>query len=180
MINEKGLCAAMKSAWRNGGYEVAGYGENNMIFINGYGWCAAAPQRQLSRRALALLVEHVGQIPTAEAFRVQKNTGAQGVLMDMALEAKDTISRLLSEENAAEIRQSAMTWKGWQVWQKTDDQQVMAYDGALVAIGEGDPELYGNMLVWDEGGELAVVLPGSNVLDNALREVLEQTILVGE
>lgn len=54
MINEKGLCAAMKGAWRVGGYEVVGYGEEPMLFINGYGWFAAAPVRQMPRKVLAL------------------------------------------------------------------------------------------------------------------------------
>lgn len=180
MINEKGLCAAMKAAWRVGGYEVAGYGEENILFINGYGWCVAAPQRQMPRRALALLVEHVGQIPTAEAFRVHKKEGAQSIIMDMALEPKDGIERLLGEEDAIDIRQTAMMWKGWRVWQKPETQTVLAYDDALTAIGEGEPDAFGNMLVWDEGGELVCVLPGKDVLDTALRELLEQTMLAGE
>lgn len=180
MIYEKGLCAAMKAAWRSGGYEVAGYGEGNTLFINGYRWCAAAPQKQMPRKVLALLVEHVGLIPEGEAYRVHKKEGAQAIMMDMALEVKDGVEKLLSEEDAAEIRQTAMTWKGWRVWQKPETQTVLAYDDALTSIGDGDPDAFGNMLVWDEGGELVCVMPGSDVLDTALRELLEQTMLAGE
>lgn len=57
---------------------------------------------------------------------------------------------------------------------------MLAYDDALTAIGEGEPDAFGNMLVWDEGGELVCVLPGKDVLDTALRELLEQTMLAGE
>lgn len=180
MIYEKGLCAAIKAAWRTGGYEVAGYGEGNTLFINGYGWCAAAPMKQMPRKVLALLVEHVGMIPMGGAYRVQKKEGAQAILMDMALEAKDHVAKLLSEEDAEVVRQTAMTWKGWRVWQKHRDQKVLVFDDALTAMGEGEPDLFGNALIWDEGGELVVVLPGSDAMDTALRELLEQTMLAGE
>lgn len=180
MIYEKGLCAAMKSAWRTGGYEVAGYGEGNTLFINGYGWCVAAPQKQMPRKVLALLVEHVGLIPEGAAFRVHKKEGAQAIMVDMALEAKDSVARLLSEEDAAEIRETAMTWKCWRVWQKPENQRVLAFDDGLTAMGDGEPTLYGNMLVWDEGGELVCVMPGKDVMDTALRELLKQTMLAGE
>lgn len=101
-------------------------------------------------------------------------------MVDMALEARDRMEELLSAEDGAEVRQSAMTWKGWQIWQKTENQRVLAFDGALAAIGDGEPELYGDTLVWDEGGEVAAVLCGKDVVALPLRELLEQTILVGE
>jgi hypothetical protein len=180
VIGEKGLCAAMKAAWRAGGYEVVGYGEGNTLFINGYGWCAAAPQKQMPRKVLALLVEHVGLIPEGAAYRVQKNEGTQAIVMDMALQAKDAVARLLSEEDAEVIRETAMTWKGRRVWQKAKNLTVLAYDGSLTNIGEGEPDAFGNMLVWDEGGEMVCVMPEPDVLDLSLRELLEQTMLAGE
>ena len=66
------------------------------------------------------------------------------------------------------------------MWQRPETQTVLAYNDALTAMGDGEPEAFGNMLVWDEGGELVCVLPGSDVLDTALRELLEQTMLAGE
>ena len=180
MIYEKGRCAAMKAAWRTGGYEVAGYGEGNTLFINGYGWCVAAPQKQMPRKVLALLVEHVGVIPEGAAYRVQKNEGTQAIVMDMALQARDTVAQLLSEEDAEVIRQTAMTWKGRRVWQKAKNLTVLAYDDGLTSMGDGEPDAFGNMLVWDEGGELVCVMPETDALEQSLRELLEQTMLAGE
>lgn len=180
MINERGLCRAMKSAYRSGGYEVAGGGEENTLYINGYSWYVAAPQKQMPRKMLALLVEHVGCIPTGEAFRVHKNDGAQAIVLSMALQTQNGWAKLLDQEDATEIRQTAMTWKGWNVWQKTETGTVLAFDGDLTALGFGKPALHGNALVWDEAGELVCVLPGKDVLDMALRELLEQTMLTGE
>ena len=180
MINEKGLLRAMKSAYRGGGYEVAGCGEENELFINGYSWCVKVPQKQCPRKVLALLVEHVGLIPEGEAFRVQKLDGAQTIVLSMALQSKNSLCELFRREFPKDIRQTAMTWKGWRIWQKSDTGTVLAFDGALTALGLGDPVLRGNFLVWDEAGEVVCVLPGENVLDMALRELLEQTMLAGE
>ena len=54
----------------------------------------------MPRKVLALLVEHVGLIPEGAAYRVQKNEGTQAIVIDMALQAKDAVARLLSEEDA--------------------------------------------------------------------------------
>lgn len=180
MINEKGLLRAMKNAYRGGGYEVAGYGEENTLFINGYSWCVAVPQKQCPRKVLALLVEHVGLIPEGESFRVQKGEGAQDVLLSVALGPKNRLGKLLSEEEPEEIRKTAMTWKGWRIWQKTDSGIVMAFDSGLTAIGLGLPETYGDFLVWDEAGEVVCVMPGKDVLDLEFRELLEKTELAAE
>lgn len=181
MINEKGLLRAMKNAYRGGGYEVAGYGEENNLFINGYSWCVAVPQKQCPRKVLALLVEHVGLIPEGgDAFRVQKAEGAQCVLLSAVLGPKEGLKRLMHNEGAEEIRKTAMTWKGWRIWQKTDSGVVMAFDSGLTAIGLGEPDTYGDFLVWDEAGEVVCVMPGKDVLDLEFRELLEKTELAAE
>ena len=180
MINEKGLLRAMKNAYRSGGYEVAGYGAENMLFINGYSWCVVVPQKQMPRKVLALLVEHVGCIPTGDAFRVHKNDGAQAIVLSMALQSKNGLYERLKTAFPVDIRQTAMTWKGWRVWQGVDSGEVLPFDGALTVIGMGDPVLRGNLLVWEEAGELVCILPGNDVLDMALRELLKKTMLTGE
>lgn len=180
MINERGLLRAMKNAYRGAGYEVAGYGEENTLFINGYSWCVAVPQKQCPRKVLALLVEHVGLIPAGDAFRVQKGEGAQVILQSVALSPKNRLKRLLGEEHPVEIRKTAMTWKGWRIWQKTESGVVMAFDSGLTAIGLGEPETYGNFLVWDDGDEVVWVMPCNDVLDLEFRELLEKTELAAE
>ena len=57
---------------------------------------------------------------------------------------------------------------------------MLAYDDGLTSMGDGEPDAFGNMLVWDEGGELVCVMPESDVLELSLRELLEQTMLAGE
>lgn len=180
MINEKGLLRAMKNAYRGGGYEVAGYGEENTLFISGYGWCVRVPQKQCPRKVLALLVEHVGLIPEGEAFQVRKGEGAQDILLSVALGFENRVARLMGDDLPVKIRKTAMTWKGWRIWQKVESGIVLAFDSGLAAIGLGDPMARGDFLVWDEAGEVVCVMAGTGVLDLEFRELLEKTELTGE
>lgn len=77
MIDERSLTRAMKESWRGGGYEVAGYGDGNgrMLFLDGRAWAALLPRRTCPRKVLALLAEHLGEIPEASAYRVSQEHG---------------------------------------------------------------------------------------------------------
>lgn len=172
MIDERGLLAAIKDAWRTGGYSVVGNGGE--LVLQGSGWLAVLPRGIVPRKVLALLVEHLGEIPESAAWKVYKKQGAQAQMVDMALEAVDTIRRELeSESNPREAHRTAMTWKHWEVWQ-TEDLKVATFDPALVAMGVGDAMAYGQRLVWDDEGGLLVVAPRRDDIEDALRQRLEQ------
>lgn len=74
MIDERGLVAAIKDTWRHEGYAVAGYGsgDERVLCLNGASWLAVMPRRTTSRKVLGLLAEHLGDIPDATAWTVQK------------------------------------------------------------------------------------------------------------
>lgn len=172
MIDERGLLAAVRSAWRGGGYEVVGNGQE--LVLRGQGWLAVLPRGIAPRKVLALLVEHLGEIPEGTAWKGYKKQGAQAQMVDMALEAVDTIRRELeSEPNPREAHRTAMTWKNWEVWQ-TEDLKVATFDPNLVAMGVGDAMAYGQRLVWDDEGGLLVVAPRRDDIEDALRQRLEQ------
>ena len=160
MIDERSLARAMKESWRGGGYEVAGYGDGNgrMLFLDGRTWAALLPRRTCPRKVLALLAEHLGEIPEASAYRVSKNTGAQNQMMDMPLGTLDKLQREVAEGKGEEILRTNMVWKGREVWQK-ENLRVLAFDAALTEIGFGEPLAYGNMLVWDDEGGMVFILP---------------------
>ena len=179
MIDERSLLAAIKDAWRTGGYSVVGNGGE--LVLQGSGWLAVLPRGIVPRKVLALLVEHLGEIPDAAAWKVYKKQGAQAQMVDMALEAVDmaleavdTIRRELeSEPNPQEAHRTAMTWKNWEVWQ-TEGLKVATFDPSLVAMGVGDAMAYGQRLVWDDEGGLLVVAPRRDDIEDALRQRLEQ------
>lgn len=172
MIDERGLLAAIKDAWRTGGYSVVGNGSE--LVLQGCGWLAVLPRGIVPRKVLALLVEHLGEIPEGTAWTVYKKRGAQAQMVDMALEAVDTIRRELEgEPNPREAHRTAMTWKNWEIWQ-TEDLKVATFDPALAAMGVGDAMAYGRRLVWDDEGGLLVVAPRRDDIEDALRQRLEQ------
>ena len=172
MIDERSLLAAIKDAWRTGGYSVVGNGGE--LVLQGSGWLAVLPRGIVPRKVLALLVEHLGEIPEGAAWKVYKKQGAQAQMVDMALEAVDTIRRELeSEPNPREAHRTAMTWKNWEVWQ-TEGLKVATFDPDLVAMGVGDAMAYGKRLVWDDEGGLLVVAPRRDDIEDALRQRLEQ------
>lgn len=73
MIDERGLLAAVRSAWRGGGYEVVGNGQE--LVLRGQGWLAVLPRGIVPWNVLALLVEHLGEIPEGAAWKVYKKQG---------------------------------------------------------------------------------------------------------
>lgn len=76
VINEKGLCAAMKAAYKkkSTGYKVAArISENGTeeIVLSAPGWTAIITRENAPRKVMALIVEHVGDLPQAgQAFQV--------------------------------------------------------------------------------------------------------------
>ena len=178
MIDERSLTRAMQEAWRGSGYDVAGYGDGTgrMLFLDGGTWAVLLPRRNAPRKVLARLAEHLGEIPEASAYHVSKAGGAQNQMIDISLSTLDKLQREVAEGKAERICRSNMVWKGREIWQKTD-MKVLAFDPALAEIGAGDPEAYGETLVWDDEGGMAFVAPETGVVDETLRALLEQTPL---
>lgn len=180
MIDERGLLSAMKSTWRSEGYTVAGYREDGerVLCIHGASWLAAIPYSAISRKVLALLVEHLGEIPDGAAWTVRKGAGVQGRIMDVVLTRLDGLRRHIEEGEEELILRTNMTWKGYEVWQRPATLKVTAYDPELVDVGVGDPRAYGDMLVWDDEGGLVVILPGQDVIGDELAAAMERLPLV--
>ena len=179
MINEKALCAAMKDAYRNGGYEVMGIGKENTLVINGKMWCAAAPQTRMPRKVLALLVEHLGEIPRGQAAIVRKKEGVQTMVVDMAMERWEKLQKL-TKTAAEELRPTPMTWKGREVWQ-TEALRVLAYDSELSALAlaaENVRQVHGDLMVCQEADTL-VSVRAADVIDDTMRATLETMMLCG-
>lgn len=175
MIDERGLVAAIKDTWRHEGY---GSGDERVLCLNGASWLAVMPRRTTSRKVLGLLAEHLGDIPDATAWTVQKGRGAQSQMMDMVLGHMDNLRRRIAESDGETILRTNMTWKGYEVWQRPATLKVTAYDPELVRIGVGDPRAYGDMLVWDDEGGLVVILPGRDIIGDELAAAMERLPLV--
>jgi hypothetical protein len=166
MINEKGLCACMKDAWRDGvgGYTVSVVGEE--MTIRASAWIAQMPLGLVPRKALALLVEHIGSIPeSGEAFRCAKKLGAQAVIA--AVEAQ--VCSVGLPQSAGEAKVTQLHYKSKSVWQDTETLQIVAVNPELLRLvdHETDAEATirqeriseygdGNVLVWEDNCTIVI------------------------
>lgn len=123
VINEKGLCAAMKDAFkkRSTGYKVAAQiteaGEKQII-LAAPGWTAIIARENAPRKVMGLIVEYLGDLPKdGDAYQVQdKQTQAE--IFDMAV--PDTPNPVAG----AEVKRTNLAYMGYQIWQRTDNHSV--------------------------------------------------------
>ena len=79
IIEEKGLVKAIKIAYRHGGYTVLNQGGEVTIYTEG--WFVRCLWTKLPRKALAIIVEHMGMIPDdGEAMAIEKDDQPQAVM----------------------------------------------------------------------------------------------------
>lgn len=123
VINEKGLCKAMAEAYRkkNAGYKVAlrhGKDEELELVIAGPGWVATFNRENAPRKVLALIVEHLGDLPKlGEAFQVEKKA-AQAEILHLA------IPELPEGTTKYACKRTQITYSTYRIWQRVDDRRV--------------------------------------------------------
>lgn len=175
MINEKRLCAAMKEAYKGGGYTV--YTATGDIYLRGLSWLVRMPVEDLPRKALALLVEHMAIIPKErEAYRNSKAGGVQSIIADTELEFHINFSVPVAAKEMARI--TKLSYDGRDIWQGVGSGQVLAvepdYQG-IVTMGADSTAYLGQfgetkVLVIDDGDISAAV--GAYRLDVATEDKL--------
>ena len=123
VINESGLCAAMKKAFqkKSTGYKVAAQlspkGERELV-LSAPGWTAAISRENAPRKVLALIVEHVGDLPDeGMAYQVQ-DKNVQTEIYNMAV--PDASASVTSYK----VKRTKLTYEGYQIWQRVDNLQV--------------------------------------------------------
>ena len=124
VVSEKGLVELMKDAFKkkSTGYKVAcRMTEQNEceIIVAGPGWTAIIERENTPRKVLALIVEHLGDLPMpGQAFQVQdKQTQAE--IFEMAV--PELPFMLATKE---QIARTQLTYKGCRVWQRSDNLNV--------------------------------------------------------
>lgn len=177
MIEEKALCAAMKAAWRERGYEVYATGDTLVITTDEMG--VEMGRRNVSRKVLSLLALHLGEIPDGTAYSVKKS-GAQQEMLDVAMNHWDGVRNRVDSAERHILRRTPLDWKNRGVWQEDDIGTVHTFDPALSDIIEAMPEgieMADGLMVCDDGGGLAVIYPAEGVMTDAVRGLLEQVTL---
>lgn len=136
VINESGLCAAMKDAFRkrSTGYKAALRrlpGENPEIILSTQDWTVILDRENAPRKVLALLVEHLGDLPQSrKAFHV-KDGDVQTEIYQMAV----------PDEAAAQldvaVKRTQITYMGHVLYQREDTGEVYMIPQKLENLLDG-------------------------------------------
>ena len=161
LISESGLARRLKLAYRSmGGYTVYNDGDSMMVYTDM--WLVRAQRQLFPRKALAVIVEHIGDLPDAGvAIYTAKDTPPQDVFSDVARE--DALGWMCADRGA-EVALAPVVMQGAQVFQPRGGGECWGCAvGTLEAI-DGDesnmPEaavLGADRLLWEAPGEMVVI-----------------------
>lgn len=155
IVNEKGLIRAMKEAYKGLGYNVAA-GDNdsgieNIIIATNF-WAVVIEKKNLPRKVLGLIAEHVGDIPKlGEAFQVKKK--------EPQTEIYEIATRVLRDIHAGDkplklVKRTDLTLGCYQLWQRKDDLRIFKLDPELediILLSRGTVRIVGDdMLMIDD------------------------------
>ena len=181
IVDGKALASAMREAFRNSGYEVAGHATENggYMMIKGPTWIVNIQRKSVDRKVLGLIAEHIGQLPyTGEAWRTNKNEGVQTLLMDVAVQASREIEKKIKNGCAECFERTEITYKGMEVWQSQETMRTVLLSPELTRLNQ-DHDIpvcvNGDMLVWsDPNGMLAVMIKKTTDENKIAMEFLGQ------
>lgn len=168
LLSEKGLTRALKDAYKGSGYTINNTEEQVQIYTGR--WYIRATWDKFPVKALATIVEHMGQLPTEEgAWNLSKAGDPQSVMQTKVGEDVARWELGNDQEPGVQVMVVPVTFGGMQVLQARmkgyDCYGVHTADLGIVNHGER-PETAalarGNDIVYKESGEddVLVVLQG--------------------
>lgn len=153
MINEKGLCKILKSAYKGSGYTIipqtfladgpAGGYRSNEIVLNGSTWAIRCLTVDLPSEAAVQIVKDAGYLPV-EAMLIQKGAPNQ-LVMEQTATARYGMLQRQGEEVLAMKKIPVIFKERWQLYQ-TEKGSVHAFDLELLNLidfkGWDPPQLH--------------------------------------
>lgn len=132
IINEKGLIKIMKEAHKGYGYSVAATNDSigvESIIIITKRCVVVGNKKKMPRKVLALIVEHMGDLPVpGEAYQIRKDQ-PQTEIFDAAAQ---TLKEIHSDNKPLTlIKRTDLTLGGYRLWQRKDDLRIFKLDPAL-------------------------------------------------
>lgn len=160
IIEEKGLEKAIKAAYRHSGYTVLNQGGEVTIYTEG--WFVRCLWTKLPRKALAIIVEHMGMIPDdGEAMAIEKDDQPQAVMAGIV---SDDVAGWMGGEAASMASYVPVTFRGYQLFQEVNGRQAYGVDPTALAIVErataemGTAAISGGRaLTWSHDGETVML-----------------------
>lgn len=156
MINERALLSALKEEWKGAGYTVGRTGEE--LLLKGIGWTLRCTMEVLPRKVLALLVEHLGEIPGGgDCWNVSKKSGSQTAILQVA----DTEFQEAMGAQGNKAAPTRLTFGGWRVWQEEESLRVLLMNEDLTSIvvlpKDSEARATGRGIVKDAGPDVLQV-----------------------
>lgn len=138
IVSEKALLRAMKEDYRGVGYTVAKRytpTDGSVLIIQGTGWLVEINWDNVPPKVLALIVEHLKNLPaTGEAFTVQKKE-TKTTIYDMV----DDMPDQNTEAPVIRVHRTDLMYKSFEVWQKDNNNGCLLIpcDSAEMLIDHG-------------------------------------------
>ena len=125
VVSESGLLKAMKEAWKSVGYKVANRDSGGVeeIMIGAPGWVVLIEKKNMPRKVLGLIAEHVGQIPEpGEAFQVSKKA-TQTEIFHVSMQLLEGMKN--DEKVHRQAKRTTLTLAGYPLWQRDQDLKIV-------------------------------------------------------
>lgn len=136
MLNEKRTVAALKDAFKSGGYKVLFFG--GLVSVRAGYWAFEIAEELLPREVLGKIVEHIGMIPgNGEAYFCHKANIGQTVSLDEELLAWKKL-REDARNARTPVRVTRLFADGLQVWQEAEKMRVVLIDPERLQIVDPD------------------------------------------
>lgn len=141
VVSETGLRAAMKKAYKESGYKVAGllHDGEDKILIAAPGWCTLILKDKTPRKVLGLIVEHVGDIPReGEAYQVSKKqvqTEIHGVTTQILERLQDT------KLERWQVKPTGLRWGRYILCQRLCDLRIVQLNPDTGSIMGAAPKM---------------------------------------
>ena len=166
MLNEKGLAACMRAAWKGRGYTVLA--DDGEYFLNAKTWGVFCIKEAFPRNCLGLLATHLGALPeNGECWMLQKDAGAQKQLFEDTMGVLEKLNASLQQESSR-ICQTPLTLFGLEVWQNQRNMETFCVCDEYSRIIDADTRSSGGLLtqvngnptlLFSAGEGLAFVIP---------------------
>lgn len=147
VINEKGLIRAMKEAYKSEGYEIQckRIGDVKEIHLETTTWRVTCVLKNLPRKVLGLIVEHLGEIPeTGQALQVKKGTPQTKIFSEdteafCGLTPDDSVNPAIAHKTAIVYRYGNI-WKQTRgnkvLWINPELEEIMLMNRPVMCLGE--------------------------------------------
>lgn len=137
IIREQGLIKNMRESYKGHGYSVAvsddAVGVESIIII-AKNCVVVGDKKKMPRKVLALIVEHMGELPQpGEAYQIRKNH-PQVEIFDVAIKH---LKGMHADNKPLKVaKRTNLTMGGYQLWQRKDDLRIFRLDPVLENILE--------------------------------------------